>query len=62
MKSKVLLEFGNEDLKALQGNPKVALQSLCPPVSLGFLGCVHASLMTITLELVILYPGSLERA
>lgn len=58
-KSKVTLEFGNEDLKALQGNPKVALPSLCPPVSFGFLACMHAApLMTI---LVILRPGSLER-
>lgn len=62
-KSKVPLEFGNGDLKALQGNPKAALPSLCPPVSFGFLGCMHAaSLMTITLVFVILHPGSLERA
>lgn len=62
-KSKVPLEFGNGDLKALQGNPKAALPSLCPPVSFGFLGCMHAaSLTTITLVLVILRPGSLERA
>lgn len=41
-KSKVPLESGSGDLKALQGNPKAALPSLCPPVSFGFLGCMHA--------------------
>jgi len=46
------------DLKPLQGNPEVAMLSLCPPVLFGFLGFLavckpSSSLITITLVLVI---------